>query len=326
MTPDAAHARRPVALREEARALEDFRASLVAGLSQRRKAIPCRFLYDAAGSELFERICELPEYYLTRTETRILEAHAGDIAALAGPDALLVELGSGASRKVRLLLDALARPRGYVAIDISREHLLRSTQALAAAYPGLAVEAVCADYSAPLALPDIPGARRRLGFFPGSTVGNLTRREAGELLALWRETLGPGSAMVVGVDLKKDKAVLEAAYDDAAGVTAAFSKNVLVRANRELGADFDLARFAHEARYVADRGAVEIHLVSRAAQRVRVAGRAFDVAEGERIHIEDSRKYSPAEFAALAGDAGFASVAVWTDEDALFAVHYLQAD
>jgi L-histidine N-alpha-methyltransferase len=302
---------------------ESFRQALVDGLGQARKAIPCRFLYDARGSALFDAICEQPEYYPTRTELAILRRHADDIAALVGPDARLIELGSGSSLKVRLLLSALASPAAYVPVDISRGHLRTAAEAIAADYPDLAVHAVCADYGRPFALPALPGEGRRLGFYPGSTIGNFTPEEARIFRAAGAGRLGPGAGMLVGVDLKKDAAVLDAAYDDAAGVTAQFSLNLLVRANRELGADFAVDQFVHEARYRPELGCVEINLRSLRAQSVTIAGKRFDFAADERVHVEDSYKYEVDEFSRLARAAGFASQAVWTDPDHLFSVHYL---
>ena len=312
-----------IAFHDHAPELESFEAAAVSGLSPPDKAIPCRFLYDEQGSALFDRICDLPEYYPTRTETKILRDHAGDIAARMGPEAVLIELGSGSSIKVRLLLDAMTDPAAYVAVDISAEHLRRAAETLAGDYPDLKVAAICADYAEPFALPDLPGAGRRVGFFPGSTIGNLERDEAAAFLKLWARRLGPDAAMIVGVDLKKDAAILNAAYDDSQGVTAAFSLNLLARANRELGADFDLARFRHRAVYNEAAGGVRIDLVSLADQSVCVAGRRFDFAAGEPIHVENSNKYSVEEFAALARGSGFDHAAVWTDADGLFSLHYL---
>jgi dimethylhistidine N-methyltransferase len=302
---------------------ETFEAALIRGLSQPQRAIPCRFLYDAQGSALFDAICELPEYYPTRTEMSILRRRAGEIAELAGPGQVLVELGSGSSTKVRLLLEALERPAAYVAIDISGEHLLAAAEAVAAEFPGLSVAAMCADYGQPFGLPHFEGASGRMGFFPGSTIGNLPPPQAEAFLRLWAGRLGPGSAMLIGVDLKKDASILEPAYDDAQGVTAAFSLNLLARANRELGADFDVQAFRHEARWNEARSRIEIHLVSLKTQRARVAGRVFDFAAGERVHVEDSCKYTVEGFAALAGWAGFDTVRTWTDEAHLFSVHWL---
>ena len=303
---------------------DDFRAALVAGLDQAPRGIPCRFLYDRRGSELFDAICRTPEYYPTRTELRILKDYAPDMAARMGPDVRLVELGSGSSAKVGLLLNALQDPAAYVPIDISREHLLDAAGRIAAAHPDVEVHAVCADYSAPFSLPSTAGRGRRVAFFPGSTIGNFTPGEAEVFLRRWARRLGPGAQMLIGVDLQKDAAELEAAYDDADGVTAQFSLNVLARANRELGADFDLAGFRHEARYLADEGRVAIHLRSLADQSVRVGDRRFAFGEGEPIHIEDSWKYTPAGFQDLADKAGYAPEAWWTDSRRRFSVHLLQ--
>ena len=302
---------------------ESFLAAVLDGLSRPRKSIPCRFLYDERGSRLFEQICEQPEYYPTRTECAILRQAAPYIAALVGSDAQLIELGSGAGWKVRLLLDALVAPSAYIAVDISREHLRSATRRIAMERPNVEVHAVCADYGAPFQLPSVATAGRRIGFFPGSTIGNLEREDARGFLAAWCRRLGPGGAMIVGVDRRKPSELLHAAYDDASGVTAAFSKNLFVRANRELGADFAVDRFAHEARWSADRGCVEIHLRSLDTQTVSIAGRRFDFAQGERLHVEDSHKYDPEEFAALAVAAGFEWTAGWSDPERLFSVHYL---
>lgn len=303
--------------------VESFRDAVLAGLSRTPKEIPCRFFYDEAGARLFETICELPEYYPTRTELGLLARHAPEIARLAGPGARLIEFGSGSSRKVRLLLDALEDPACYVAIDISREHLLAASDDLAAQFPGVAVAAVCADYTRPFELPPLTGSGKRLGFFPGSTIGNFTPPEAATFLIGCRRLLGPDAEMLVGVDLKKEPAVLHAAYNDAAGVTAAFNLNLLTRINRELQADFDRDRFAHVAFFNTMLGRIEMHLESRAEQDVTVAGRSFRFARGERIHTENSYKYGIAEFHEVASAAGFRPVAVWTDPDRRFSLHYL---
>jgi dimethylhistidine N-methyltransferase len=304
---------------------ESFRDNILAGLTARSKYIECRFLYDARGSALFEEICGLPEYYPTRTEIGILDDYAGEIADLMGADCQLIEFGSGSSRKVRILLDALERPAAYVAIDISRDWLKEATAELAGEFPLLPVVAVCADYMRPLRLPDLPArsAGRRVGFFPGSTIGNLTEDEAVAFLAGCRSVLGPDGAMLVGVDLKKDIDILEAAYNDNAGVTAAFNLNLLERINRELDGDFDLDRFAHEAFYNKAAGRIEIYIRSLADQIVTVAGRAIRFAEGERIHTENSCKYTISEVQRLAGRAGYKAVRTWTDREALFSVHLL---
>ena len=306
---------------------EEFEAAVIAGLGSARKTLPCKFFYDAAGSVLFDRICKLPEYYLTRTELRILEEQAGAIAALLGPQASLIEFGAGSANKVGLILSRLVDPFSYVPVDISRKHLLAGAAGVARAFPGLRIAPVCADYTQSFALPaaasGTPGALA--GFFPGSTIGNFTHPEAAVFLARSREILGPGAVMIVGVDLKKDERVLNAAYDDAAGVTAEFNLNLLRRINRELGGNFRIGEFDHAARWNEAEGRVEMHLVSRSAQSVRIGGAQFDFRAGESIHTENSYKYSIESFQALARDAGYVPVRCWTDERALFSVHALRA-
>jgi len=306
-------------------ASESFRDCVLEGLARRNKAIPCRFLYDARGSMLFEAICELPEYYPTRTETAILGTYAGEIADAMGAHCQLVEFGSGASRKVRLLLAALADPAAYVAIDISREALRHAANALAASFPDLAVIALCADYMRPVELPELPaaGEGRRLGFFPGSTIGNLDPGAAIDFLIGCRGVVGEDGAMLVGVDLKKDRKLLHAAYNDAQGITAAFNLNLLTRVNRELNGDFNLDRFAHDAFFNERAGKIEIHIRSLADQIVTVAGRRFRFSQGERIHTEDSWKYTVPEFQQLAARAGYRAARCWTDPAGLFSVHLL---
>lgn len=301
---------------------DDFRAAVLQGLSLPQKALPCRFLYDERGSQLFDRICELPEYYPTRTEMKILRQHAGEMARLIGPGAQLIELGSGSSTKVRILLDALASPSAYVAVDISAAHLRAAAYAIQRDYPDLSVEAICADYSQAFDLPSVQGGRR-VGFYPGSTIGNLTPTEAQAFLALWAKRLSAGAAMLVGVDLRKSADILEPAYNDSRGVSAEFSLNMLTRANRELGMDFDMSQFRHEAHYLADEGRIAIHWRSLKDQSVHLGDRVFFFAEGERVHVEDSWKYSLDGFGALARAGGFEPVAHWVDEDSLFSVHLL---
>lgn len=304
-----------------------FHADVLAGLSQPQKSLPCKYLYDDAGSELFERICALPEYYPTRTETALLRDRAAEIAACIGPHARLVEFGSGAGVKVRLLLEALDRPVAYVPVDISRSPLIASALALAKDFPSLRVQPICADYTRPFALPPAPpGIAVTAGFFPGSTIGNFDPAAAEAFLARAARLLGPGAAMIVGVDLPKDRAILEAAYDDAAGVTAAFNLNLLTRINRELGADFDPEAFAHRAIWNAEESRVEMHLVSRTEQTVRIGTHRFAFREGETIHTENSYKYAPDAFATLARQAGFTPAALWTDPDTLFSIHALTVD
>jgi dimethylhistidine N-methyltransferase len=305
---------------------EDFRRAVLAGLSRKPRAIPAKFLYDARGSALFDDICELPEYYLTRTETAILGERAVDIARLAGPDVALVEFGSGSSVKSRLLLDAMSDLAVYAPIDISREHLEGSAARLRRDYPGLRVEPVFGDYMALRALPRVAQERRRLGFFPGSTIGNLEPAEAVSFLRNARSLLGDDGALVLGVDLRKDARVLHDAYNDGAGVTAQFTLNLLRRMNRELDASFDLAGFAHDASYNVREGRIEIFFRSLRDQSAMIGGRQFTFSEGERVHTEYSYKYDLDGIASLAGAGGFRIAESWTDKDRLFAVVYLVAN
>jgi dimethylhistidine N-methyltransferase len=292
------------------------------GLASRPKRIAPKFFYDERGSRLFDAICELPEYYLTRTEMGILESCAREVARLAGADCTLIELGSGASKKIRLLLETL-RPRHYLGIDISREFLRESVQRLAHDYPWLEVHAACADFAQDFDLPDPAGSGRRLVFFPGSTIGNFDPHEALAFLQRVRRLVQPDGALVIGVDLKKDPAVLHAAYNDGQGITAAFNLNLLERLRSELGAELDPKTFRHRAFYDATHGRIEMHLVSRRAQEIRVLGQRFQFEPGESIHTENSYKYSVAEFHALAHRAGLQPRQVWLDAAHLFSVHYL---
>lgn len=292
------------------------------GLRQVQKTIPPKFFYDARGSRLFDRITEQPEYYLTRTEMTIMREGIDEMVARMGPYCLLVEYGSGSSLKTRILLDHLPEPAGYVPIDISKEHLLRSAEALAEAYPGLPIRPICADYTAELHLPDVADARPVV-YFPGSTIGNFKPDEARAFLRRVAGIVGPGGGLLIGVDLKKDARIIEAAYNDAQGVTAAFNKNVLARINRELGGTFDLDSFAHRAFYNPDPGRIEMHLVSLANQCARVGGSPFPFRRGETILTEYSYKYSLDGFAALAASAGFDVEQVWMDEARLFSVQGL---
>ncbi|AHG92759.1 methyltransferase (plasmid) [Gemmatirosa kalamazoonensis] len=297
---------------------------ILAGLRGSPKTLPPKLFYDAAGAELFERICELDEYYLTRTELTILRRHVGEIAALAGPRAALVEYGSGAGVKVRLLLDAMEDPAAYVPIDISREQLARVASELAAEYRTVPILPVCADYTAPVVIPDLPQRARRVAFFPGSTIGNFHPPEATAFLRRVRRTLGRDGLLILGVDRRKDAATLHAAYDDAQGVTAAFNRNMLARLNREYGADFDLARFRHRAVWNDEASRVEMHLVSTADQCVHVAGQTFHFARGETLWTESSYKYDRQRLDALASGAGFSVARLWTDEGERFWVAALE--
>ncbi|MFO0851787.1 MAG: L-histidine N(alpha)-methyltransferase [Gemmataceae bacterium] len=301
-----------------------FRADVLAGLSRPQKRLPAKYFYDAAGSRLFDRICELPEYYPTRTELGILGRHADAMAGWCGSGCLLVELGAGSLRKVRHLLDRLESPAGYVPVDVSGDHLAAAARALADGYPGLPVRPVVADFTAPFDLP-LPPARRRVVYFPGSTLGNFEPAEADALLRRVARLVGPGGGLILGVDLRKPAAVLEPAYNDAAGVTAAFNRNLLVRINRELGGDFDPAAFAHRAFYNAGRSRVEMHLVSGRRQRVRVGRAAFDFRPGETIHTENSHKYDRNELAGRAAGCGLRLAETWADERGYFAVLGLTA-
>jgi len=302
----------------------DLAANVLDGLARPQKAVPSRFLYDARGSALFEQITRLDAYYLTRTEIGLLERHAGEMAALIGARASVIELGSGSSRKIPILLGALEQPAAWVPIDIDEETLARSVRDMRSRFPDLAVVPIHADFMQPAALPDGHLSANRVGFFPGSTIGNLRPHEALALLQKLGGTLGRSAAMIIGVDRKKDLATLLAAYDDADGVTAAFNRNLLVRINRELGADFDLDAFAHEARYDIDRGRIEMHLVARTAQSVRVLGGTFRFAAGESIHTEISCKYTIDEFRLLARAAGWQPVQSWSDPREWFAIHFLR--
>jgi len=300
-----------------------FLEDVIAGLSRERKELPPKYFYDERGCELFEAICALPEYYPTRTETAMMRAHAHDMARRLGPQCALIEYGSGNSHKTRILIGELA-PAAYLPIDIAAGQLRASCAELARTFPGLAITAVCADYTCPLTLPDLDAAAaRRVIYFPGSTIGNFTVAEAATFLGNARGLVGAGGGLLIGVDLKKDPVLLNAAYNDAQGVTAAFNLNLLARINRELGGDFELSAFRHHAFYNAGPGRIEMHLVSLRDQRVAIRGRTFRLSAGETIHTENSYKYTVAEFQALARGAGFEPAECWTDPQQLFAVHYL---
>jgi dimethylhistidine N-methyltransferase len=301
-----------------------FARDFLAGLAARPRTISPKYFYDAEGSRLFDRICELPEYYPTRTELSILERSAGEIAALAGRAAEIVEFGAGSLRKVRLLLQAFDAPARYLPIDISGEHLRDAAAILRREFAPLDVQPLVADYTQRLALPPRPGAGKRIGFFPGSTIGNFTPQEALAFLEGAAQMLR-GGALVLGADLVKDPQRLHAAYNDAQGVTAAFNLNVLARANRELGANFQPARFAHSAFYNAPLQRIEMHLVARERQSVALCGERFDFEEGESLHTENSYKFTVDGLRALAIRAGFRPGPVWTDPDRLFSVHWLHA-
>ena len=301
-----------------------FRADVLAGLAQPQKAVPARWLYDDAGSELFEKITALPEYYPTRAETEILSGRCAEFRELIGPGRAVVEFGSGSSVKTPLLLGCID-PAAYVPLDISGDFLRAAAQDLAAKFPGLPVHPVEADFMREVALPAAVSDLPKLGFFPGSTIGNMVARTAVDLLRSMRATLGPGSQLLIGMDLIKDVAVLEAAYDDAEGVTAAFNLNLLERANRELGTRFVLDQFAHSAFYNAPQQRIEMHLVSRCRQQVALGEECFEFEEGETLHTENSHKFTIEGLRSLAEQAGFRAGPVWTDAHSLFSVHWLNA-
>ncbi|GJE01001.1 L-histidine N(alpha)-methyltransferase [Methylobacterium isbiliense] len=300
-----------------------FAEDVLAGLRAPRKHLAAKYFYDRQGSALFEAITRLPEYYPTRTEFGILERDGPAIAAEVAPGSALVELGSGSTQKVRRLLPHLRDLAAYVPVDVSEEFLRSEAEDLRADFPHLRVEPVAADFTQPFALPEDLAGLPRAGFFPGSTIGNFEPQAAAALLRHVAATFGAGARLIVGVDLVKDKAVLDAAYDDAAGVTAAFNLNLLTRINREIGADFDLDAFAHQAFFDPDHSRIEMHLVSRRAQTVTVAGIPIAFASGETIHTENSYKYTVESFRALARSAGWEGRAVWTDPDRFFSVHAL---
>lgn len=303
--------------------IETYREEVLSGLGRRPKTLPCKHLYDAHGSRLFDQICELEEYYPTRTELRIMQKNVGEMVECLGPRCLLVEYGSGSSIKTRILLDHMLDPAAYVPIDISREHLADSAARLREAYPNLEIVPFCADYTATFDLPD-PAVEyeRAIVYFPGSTIGNFDPSEARRFLRRMASVAGPGGALLIGVDLRKDRSILEAAYDDARGVTAAFNKNLLTRINRELGGAFDLDAFEHEAIYNVEEGRVEMYLVSLIDQHVRVDGELVGFERGERICTEHSYKYTLTGFADLALAGGFRVKRVWTDPENYFSVQY----
>ncbi|GAB5456936.1 MAG: L-histidine N(alpha)-methyltransferase [Henriciella sp.] len=301
-----------------------FLSDVLAGLAARQKTLPCQYFYDEVGSNLFEQITELPEYYPTRTEIGILNTHANAIAAALGAQTLLVEYGAGASTKTRILLDALQDPAGYVPIDVSEDFLLQTAAALKAEYPDLTVRPIAADFMVELGLPDdIAGIP--VGFFPGSTIGNLSDDEIDQFLRAARRLLGADSKFIIGLDLRKSPDILIPAYDDAQGVTAAFNMNLLKRINRELGANFDLGAFQHEAIWNDDASRIEMHLRSQTAQTVQIGEIEIAFAAGETIHTENSRKFDLTKFVTLASTTGWTLRKDWQDGRGFFAVLMLEA-
>ena len=301
-----------------------FRADVHAGLSQAQKAVPARWFYDATGSALFEDITALPEYYPTRSETDLLTRHAADIAAAVGPGRAVVELGSGSSTKTPLLLGAIA-PAAYVQVDISGEFLRDSAAALAGRFPGLSVYPVEADFTQKVALPREICPLPKLGFFPGSTIGNMVARTAIDLLRNWREALGDGSLLLIGIDRIKDVSVLTRAYDDPAGVTAAFNLNLLERINRELGGDIPVDNFTHRAIWNDVHARIEMHLVAACDMDFTIDGRRYRMAKGETIHSENSHKYGARDANLLLRAGGWTPIATWDDADPAFALILAEA-
>lgn len=301
-----------------------FQEAVLSGLSQPQKTLPCQYFYDARGSELFEQITALDEYYPTRTEAAILAAHAGEMAAGVEPGAWMIEFGSGSSTKTQVLLDAMPQLGGYLAIDVSWSALEAARARLRAAYPNLAIEILEADFTQPVTLDPHMTRRPALGFFPGSTIGNFEPVAASQLLAHFRRTLGAGARLIAGVDLRKPPAVLLPAYNDALGVTAAFNLNLLTRINRELSADIEVGSFRHEAVWNERLSRIEMHLVSLREQSATISGRSFAFRAGESIHTENSHKYAPEAFADLARKAGWTLAHVWRDKAGLFSVQDLR--
>jgi dimethylhistidine N-methyltransferase len=301
----------------------DFLSDVIAGLSSEPRTLPCKYFYDERGAALFQKICELPEYYITRTEIDILARHRGEIAAHLGAQINLIGLGTGSGTKTRILIEALEKPAGYIPVDISEKQLRKSTALFHNIFPDLEILPVCADYLQPVALPSaLRKAARNVVYFPGSTIGNFEPDEATQFLRRVAKVCRQGGALLIGVDLRKGQDVIEAAYNDTAGVTAQFNLNLLARANRELGADFDLQHWQHRAIYNSDTGRIEMYLLSQIDQGVHIGDHTFGFRTGEKIITEFSYKYAPEGFAALARNAGFEFRKMWTDDARLFGVFY----
>lgn len=304
----------------------DERQEILSGLRGQPKQVSPKFFYDERGSRLFDAICEQPEYYPTRTELDIMEEHLAEIATLLGPAVSLIEYGSGSSTKTRLLLEQLEDLAAYVPVDISREHLATAAEQLASDYPDVEVLPVCTDFTRPFSLPSPSrAAARNVVYFPGSTIGNFNIDEAVALMAVMREEAGDGGGLLIGVDLVKPRAILEPAYNDAAGITAEFNLNLLRRLNREYDANFDVKNFRHEAIYDEDHQRIEMRLIAVDEQKVHVGDESFEFEEGEHIVTEHSHKFEIEQFADLATRAGFQQREVWTDDEGLFSVQYLEA-
>ena len=302
-------------------ATSDFFSDVITGLSSDPRTLPCKYFYDERGAALFQKICELPEYYVTRTEIDILDRHRAEIASHLGPNIELIGLGTGAGTKTRILIEALVKPAVYIPVDISEKQLRKSTALFHKIFPNLEVLPVCADYLQPVALPSPrQKAARNVVYFSGSTIGNFEPTEAMEFLRRIANVSGRDGGLLIGVDLRKDRRVIEAAYNDSTGVTAQFNLNLLARINREIGADFDLNRWRHRAVYNSKAGRIEMYLISETDQLVHMAEQEFHFRSGEKIITEFSYKYTPEDFAALAREAGFEFIRMWTDEARLFGV------
>jgi len=311
------------ALTEQDLSVADELSEIVEGLRKTQKALSPKFFYDERGSKLFDAICELPEYYPTRTELSIMRAHMDEIVALIGPQASLIEFGSGSSLKTNMLLRRLDKLAAYVPVDISREHLLAAADSIAAEYPGIEIWPVLADFMQPFELPN-PSVMplRNIIYFPGSTIGNFSPDEAHELLKVMYLEAGEDGALLIGVDLQKDKDIIELAYNDSAGVTAEFNLNMLTRINREFETNFNVDLFEHRAIYNEQHGRMELYLDSKCEQIVRIDGHSIRFTKGEALLTEHSHKYTLGQFSAMAKRAGFVVDTVWTDPDRLFSVQY----
>ncbi|MGH8189954.1 MAG: L-histidine N(alpha)-methyltransferase [Rhodanobacteraceae bacterium] len=326
---NATRAARQIHLDDHRPGREAIVADVLRGLAASPKKLPSKYFYDARGSALFERICEQPEYYPTRVELAIMREHAGAIAKALGPNVRLVEYGSGSGLKTRLLLRHLESPVAYVPVEISRTAVSESVAGLGKEFPHIEMLPVCADFTRPIALPRATRApRQTVVYFPGSTLGNFAPEDSLRLLKQMRSEAKQGGGaldggVLIGIDLVKDKATLEAAYNDAAGVTAAFTLNLLARLNREIGADFNLGGFRHSARWHPLAGRIETHIVSNRDQDVRIDGRTFHFARDEAMLVEYSCKYTPDGFARFAARAGLRVASVWTDPARQFSVQWL---
>jgi dimethylhistidine N-methyltransferase len=301
----------------------DFLSDVIAGLSSEPRTLPCKYFYDERGAALFQKICELPEYYITRTEIDILDRNRAEIASHLGPNIELIGLGTGAGTKTRILIEALEKPAAYIPVDISEKQLRKSAALFRKVFPTLEILPVCADYLQPVALPaSRHKAARNVVYFPGSTIGNFEPNEALQFLRRIAKVSGRNGGLLIGVDLQKDQTVIEAAYNDQAGITAQFNLNLLAHINREIGANFDISRWQHRAIYNPDAGRIEMYLISATDQRVRIQDQEFQFLAGERILTEHSYKHTPEGFIALARQAGFDFVKLWTDDARLFGVFY----